>query len=169
MKKYSVGSHLIGLNNTRDKDVVVVIEDCSYNENEDIHYLLKDYLDKLMNFEIPFSPNVVHRYLITYQYDKDIIGQDFPYEYHILDHRDKYIELLKYIVDTSAIGFDRTIYRNNFINKIMYHVAYLTFVIKNNSVVLTEEQKSIVQKIHDRQMPVEYLDELESIIRSLNS
>lgn len=33
---------------------------------------------------------------------------------------------------------------------------------------MTQEQKEIIQKIHDYQMPIEYLDELERMLNELD-
>ena len=38
------------------------------------------------------------------------------------------------------------------------------FILKNNSPIITVEQKAVIQKIHDCQMPIDYLDELLNIL-----
>jgi hypothetical protein len=53
-------------------------------------------------------------------------------------------------------------------SKLIYHFAYNLFILQNNSVYLTPEQKEIIQKIHDCQMPIEYLDELERMLNELD-
>ena len=63
--------------------------------------------------------------------------------------------------------FDKEKYsQNNCCDKKIYHIAYNMFILQNNSPILTNEQKEIVQKIHDKEMPIEYLDEMEKIIKS---
>lgn len=47
--------------------------------------------------------------------------------------------------------------------KNIYHIAYNLFILLNNSVTLTEEQMNIVQKIHDCEMPIQYLQELRQL------
>ena len=43
----------------------------------------------------------------------------------------------------------------------------MTFILKNNSIIITSEQKEIIQKIHDLKMSSDYLDELENMIDKL--
>lgn len=177
MNKYLVGSGLLGLNNRKDKDFVVIVdsEDENYYERrlidgEDICFRSKSNVDRQMNFELPLSMETARYYIINYQLDKDIVGQNFPYEYHILDRRNDYIELLNYIVDNECFAFNRrVIYNHGFLSKLMYHIAYLTFIMKNNSPFLSKEQKEIVQKIHDKKMPDDYADELKAMIKELRA
>lgn len=166
MKKYLVGSKLLGLQNAHDTDILLLDEE--EEERVDIHYCTKSFLFKRMNFELPIEKPYINAYLHNYQLDADIIGQNFPYEYHILDQKDKYIELLTYLVDNKLMGFGRgEKYNCGQLLKSIYHVAYIAFIMQNNSTELTEEQKAIIQKIHDNQMPQEYLDELVEIISNL--
>ena len=165
MKKFLVGSKLVGLDNAKDNDIVVLNDE---DGRTDIHYITEASLNERMTFKLPQNARAALTYMYNYQYDIDIIKQDFPYVYHILDMRNKYIEVLNWIVDNQALGFNRRVdYNNGHLAKHMYHVAYTTFIMLNNSVELTSEQKDIVQKIHDKQMPRGYLDELENIIRAL--
>ena len=173
MKRYLVGSNLLCLHNCCDHDYVVVVETdeeyrkCVFEEENHIYYISKPMLDKYMNFEIDYKENV-HDYLIQYQLDQNIISWDFPYKYNILDHKDKYIELLKYVVENKKHGFRRLSKKDNeCCTKGLYHIAYNMFICLNNSTILTKEQKEIIQQIHDRKMPISYLDEMEKIINSL--
>lgn len=174
-KKYLIGSKLLGLQNNKDLDYLVIVDDdderagTRYSDNgEDVFYISKSVQDKTMSFALPFDQNTARRYIKSYALDADIIGQDFPLIYHILDKRGKYIELLNYIVDNRACNFIHTDkFNGGNCSKLIYHVAYLTFIIENNSVDLTDEQKAIVQQIHDLKMPYTYLQTLEDKIRSL--
>ena len=173
MERFIVGSHLLGIKNCEDFDYVV-IDDTSEEyrksvneENCHIFYISKPMLDKYMNFEIDYKKNL-HNYLIQYQLDQNIISSDFPYKYNILDNKNKYIELLKYVAKSKRYGFRK--WNNNgdkYCSKLIYHIAYNMFICQNNSVLLTEEQKEVIQKLHDRVMPISYLDEMENIINNL--
>lgn len=173
--KYLIGSKLLELINNHDTDYLLVVEseDSSlykreYVNGEDVVTRSTANIERQMNFELPFSVRTIGWYIINYQLDFDIIKQDFPFVYHILDKRAKYIEMLNWIVDNKALNFNKELNINNWhCSKMLYHVAYLTSILENNSVVITDEQKAIVQKIHDRQMPIAYLDVLEEKIRNL--
>lgn len=173
---YIVGSKMLGLRNAHDTDCLVLIDSTDaiykrgFENNMDMLYRSSADLKAYMNFEIPFasSSKAIIRYLANYQFDRDIIGQDFPLEFHILDKKEKYLELLNYILATKSANFDKDLnFNNGHCSKLIYHVAYLTFILENNSTELTAEQREIVQKIHDKKMPVEYLDVLEEKIRNL--
>lgn len=172
--KFQVGSSLLGLNNCHDNDFIVIVEGDvetykqQYFDEKDTFMRSKENLDSTMLFQLPFNRKTIRWYIVNYQLDKDIIKQDFPIEYHILDRRYDYIRMLNWILDNKACNFSKCKYLNDGnCSKMIYHIAYLIFILENNSTTITAEQKEIVQKIHDLQMPQSYLDELEEIIRSL--
>lgn len=174
MEKYLIGSCLLGLTNNHDCDYIVLADGDinlykhQFVDEKDVFTRSKENLDATMLFQLPFDNKNIRRYIVNYQYDRDIIGQDFPYEYHILDRRGDYINLLNWIVDNQALNFKKIPYLNHGnCSKVIYHIAYTTFILENNSTTLTAEQKAIVQKIHDLQMPQSYLDVLEEKIRNL--
>lgn len=174
-KKYLVGSYALGLSNSKDADYVVIVDgyDSEYcvkkfEDGAEHFYETKANIDSFMLFERPFVHQNILRYAINYQYDQSIIDSEFPLKYNILDQRQKYVEMLNWIVDNKALNFNKGINLNNWkCSKLIYHVAYIVFILENNSTTLTSKQKAIVQKIHDKQMPIAYLDELSKRIKSL--
>lgn len=171
MEKYLVGSKLLGLNN-RDEDYIA-ITDLSEEfkrvviDNKDVSLRPLSAVKK----STCFDKEVDIKYkLWNYQLDKDIIGQDFPYEYHILDYKEELKALLKEIVSRNMYGFNpRVKCRNKETNeyvcsKIFYHIAYNLFILENNSPIITDEQKEIISKIHDGKMSANYIDELRERI-----
>lgn len=164
--KYLIGSKLLGLTNEKDKDYVIISTEYEHKKikenEEDILYSSKEHLLKRFFFEDyqtkPFF------YVVNYQFDKSIIGQDFPIEYNLLDYKDKLIEFLKWIVINKRVGFLHDRINNEFCLKMTYHVAYNVFILLNNNPIINDNQKAIIQKIHDGQMPIDYLNELEEII-----
>lgn len=178
MEKYLIGSCLLGLRDPKDADYVVLTEgdnadSCvhKYENGEDCFYKTKANLDSYMNFERKFTHETVPTYIVSYQYDAEIIGQDFPVKYNVSAQRSKYVELLKWIVANKALNFDKSVLAcindGTKLTKNLYHVAYLLFILQNNTVALTNKQKQTVQQIHDGAMPVDYLDELERAIYAL--
>ncbi len=172
--KYLVGSKLLGLSNCHDEDYITLVdgnEDVNvrkYIDYKDVVVRSVQNVDKCMNFELPLNENTARYYIVNYQMDKEIIGQNFPLEYRILDRRSDYVSLLNWIVDNKACNFIKLKNMNHgHCSKLIYHIAYLTFILENNSTSLTAEQKETVQQIHDRAMPMEYLDELAEKIRNL--
>ena len=167
MEKYQVGSKLLGLENNKDNDFVVICEDIVITrrivENgEEIFYKTREELINTLNFNSPNNYNTLY----NYQYDRDIIGKDFPVDYHILEHKNKLVIYLQKIVDNRLFNFNKLVTCNggNCSPKI-YHIAYNAFILKNNSPIITEGQKEIIQKIHDAKMPISYLDDLEKMIK----
>lgn len=163
--KYQIGSKILGLNNARDNDYLAVVEDTNYyNRIVTSEYELKeisqDLLLKNLNFETRFA-------IYNYQYDKQIIGNEFPIEYHLMEHRKQLIEFISNVINNKEMNFNKRITVNNgCCSKLIYHVAWNIFALINNNVILTEEQKEIVQKIHDEEMPIKYLDTLTSLFRN---
>lgn len=173
MDKYLVGSNLLGLTKNKDTDYVVLdstiekIGKRKIDNGVECFYYSPNYLTQLMHFELPYDREIL-KYMWIYQYDIDIIGQDFPIVWHILDYKDKVKEFLNWVVDNKALNFTKDIYFNDYkMSKLLYHITYMTYILKNNSVQLTKEQKENIQKIHDYEMPLEFLDTLEQEIKSL--
>ena len=172
---YLVGSKLLKINNNRDVDYLNLVKSATTEElklrkenGAEIHTRTEEMERRTLNFELPFTYQAIHWYIVTYQLDKSIIGQDFPIKHSVLEKRDKYIEMLNWIVDNQALNFKKNEWLNRGnCSKIIYHIEYIVFILENNSTVLTDEQKVIVQKIHDTQMPQDYLDELAERIRNL--
>lgn len=174
--KYIIGSTLLGLNtSTSDKDVLNISNDSSYtllyNNGIDYHNRSVENIKYYMTFP---NENDLIIQLYNYQLDIDIIKQDFPIIYHILDYKEKLKRLLNLFIiqEFSVFGkvskgvYSRTMNRY-VLPKIFYHIAYNLFILENNSVKLTDEQLKIVQKIHDKEMPVDYGEELKQRILNL--
>lgn len=170
--KYLTGSKMLGLTNNKDTDYICFV-DIDGNENTEdktIDYIktTMDRLQKTLHFERTGGDSIYRNQIYNYQYDEFFMGKDFPINYHILDYREEYIRLLKDIVKNEDFNFTKSaIFNNGICSKIIYHIAYGVFILENNSPEITPEQKAIVQKIHDRQMPIAYLDVLEEKIRNL--
>lgn len=166
MKKYLVGSNLLGLSKTRDVDYLIIgtkPSDYIYNE-EDIRFREENELLGCMKFE-----NNSFGWIYNYQLDRQI-NSDFAlyYSYNLLDYRTQLINKLKKVVNKKLFNFNKIITQgNNCCCKVIYHIAYNLFILENNSPIITEEQKAIIQDIHDIKMPIEYLDELATRILSL--
>lgn len=179
MKRYIVGSTLLQLNNRKDIDCICIVDELkqSYRKNIDgydcdIHSI--ETLKNSIAFDIDYK-NVssdIHKkcfqLIVSYQCDYRIIKQDFPFHYDILENKEKVIEFLRYVVKNKWLNFNKNVRQNRFYcSKIIYHFAYTLFIMLNNDVNLTEEQRAIIQKIHDIQMPIEYLDELKKLLDEL--
>ncbi len=177
MKEYLIGSQLLGLSNNKDVDYIVINNNidnsygvfCEHKDGADYFNYTEKTLNDIYNFKMDYKKGFnIYLFVVFYQLDADIIGQDFPLEYHILNNRDKWKELLMYIVFAEKMNFTKKArFTNGCISKLIYHIAYLTYILKNNSTTLTAEQKANIQKIHDKQMPLEFLDELKADIMSL--
>lgn len=172
MQRYLIGSKLLGLTNNRDIDYLYLDLDGTSEQEVIIqedgiekHVRTLDQLQKSLNFEV----NNDMWLLYNYQLDREIVGSDFPIEYHILDHKENVKKLLKKIVKNKYCNFNKRITTgpNKSCSKIIYHVAYNLFILENNSPIITDEQKQIIQQLHDGNMPITYLDELVTKISVL--
>ena len=171
-KKYLIGSSLIGLKNNRDVDYLILVDDIPKDPirepGVDNHYWTKEQLIDFLNFKTDVK-QPARQCLWNYQCDRDLIGDDFPIEFHILDHKEKLKDFLKKVVYHRQLNFNKYVtFDGGYCSKLIYHFAYNLFILQNNSVHMTQEQKEIIQKIHDYQMPIEYLDELERMLNELD-
>ncbi len=163
---YQIGSKALGLNNTRDNDYIVIVDKNNYysrilTSEYELKLISKDFLLKNLNFETRYA-------IYNYQYDKQIIGNEFPIDYHLMNHKEQLIDFISNTIKSKEMNFNKRITVNNgCCSKLVYHVAWNIFALINNSVILTEEQKDIVQKIHDEEMPIKYIDTLIDLFKNL--
>lgn len=171
MIKYKVGSVALGLNNTKDIDYVVIsnkTQKISVMNNDGIYEDLWCFTLEDLYKNLQFKSCDIFTLLSNYEYDIEIIDSSFPIKYHILNYKEQLIKLLKEIVNNKSFNFDKRITQGNkCCSKMIYHIAYNLFILENNSPIITDEQKAIIQKIHDRLMPIEYIDELTEKINNL--
>lgn len=171
-EKYLIGSTLLGFSNSEsDKDYLVIDYDNkdSYylgrdEENNDLFYYGENLLNSVLNF------NTINKLcLYNINYDKTIRGENnkLPFDYNILEHLDKLKLALKYFAKRKLFNFDKKIKNKNgcMYNK-LYLFAYNVFICVNNSVVLTSEQRQIVQDIHDGIKDINYIDTLKLLINN---
>lgn len=171
-KKYIVGSKLLNLNNIKDIDYLEFDKNVEYERayqyGIDTVKVSKKELKKVLKFKVDLQ-KYYWRLIFNYQLDKRIIEKDFPIKYNLLKYKKQLIELLNFIVDKKLMNFNaRVTIDEKHCSKVVYHVAYNLFILKNNEVKLTDEQLEIIQKIHDGKMPIEYLDELKKLLIKIN-
>lgn len=172
--KYLIGSKLLGLSNNKDNDYLIISNDIEYKrmyENgEDILYRSEDHIRNHLAFNCKIKKWEDWNYIVNYQLDQQIIGQNFPIEYHILDYRNELLIFLNKIVEKKMLNFNKCITtKNKCCTPIIYHFAYNLFILENNSPIITADQKIIIQKIHDGLMPIDYLDVLYLKLKNLNN
>lgn len=167
MNKFLVGSSLLGLANIKDTDYMVFDEEkrsAVFKDSIDYGYRTLENIKETLAFKGNDNWK-----LFNYQLDKSInkeFGEFLPY--NLLDYKNELVTYLKDIVKYRRFNFDKRVTSNKgHCTKIIYHIAYNLFILENNSPIITDEQKEIIQKIHDKLMPIEYLDELEYRINNL--
>lgn len=169
MKKFLIGSSILGLTNIKDSDYLYIYENSSeantkIDDGNDNRYRTKEYQIELLEFK-----NDDGRKLFNYQCDKTInkeFGEFIPY--NILDYRKELTKFLKEIVKEKTFNFNKSITQGNqCCCKMVYHIAYNTFILINNSPIITNDQKAIIQSIHDKNMPIDYIDDLILLIDNL--
>lgn len=166
MDKFLIGSSLLGLSAIRDVDFLYIGEDKEFrveDGNDNKHRTKEEQLE-LLQFQND-NLNKIFNYQLDQAINKDF-GKFIPY--NILDYKNELIVLLKEVVSKGLYNFSkRFTIKNKCCTKLIYHVAYNLFILENNSPIITDSQKEIIQKIHDGNMPIEYLDELETRIMAL--
>ena len=166
--EYIIGSKLLGLKNTRDMDRLVFNSNVDYKrickDGNDVVNVSEEYLKDTMRFINPVGKRA-RLMIYNYQLDQAIIGQNFPIKYNILDYKLELLELITRVILEKGMNFNKRITTNNgCCCKQVYHIAYNIFILYNNSPILTNEQKQIIQDIHDELVPIDYLDELVKIL-----
>ena len=146
MEKFLVGSSLLGLTNIKDTDYLIVSENESGTNGQngiDYRYRTMTNIKETLKFK-----NNDGRKLFNYQLDKAInkeFGKFIPY--NILDYRNELTTFLKEVVSKKLFNFNRRITINKgHCSKMIYHIAYNLFILENNSPIITDEQKEIIQK-----------------------
>lgn len=168
--RFLVGSLLLGFSNEEsDKDYLVIdyenVERYDFLKEEnkiDIFCVGIDRLNRILNFE---TTNQMTLY--NFQYDKTIRGEDnkLPFDYNILEHLDKLKLFLKKVSKKRLYNFNKAITNTQgYMYNRLYLLAYNVFICVNNSVVLTSEQRQIVQDIHDGIKDINYIDTLKLLI-----
>lgn len=168
---YKCGSSMLGLQNCHDVDWLVMDDKIgdrpSYRDQngEEFFFRSTATIHRLLNFRI-IPPPAWN--FCTYQFDADIINQKFPIEFHVLDHKTDVVWFLNQVTKKELCNFSERIAINGlYCSKKIYHIAYLIFIMQNNSVYLNNEQKEIIQKIHDLEMPISYVAKLKEMIKNL--
>ena len=107
-KRYLIGSALLGLSNKHDTDYMIISEKHQYKrvwieeEEEDVLCRSEEHIRKGMSFDLDYKNYLT--LVANYQLDKEIIQQDFPIEYSILDYKDKLIDFLKYLDSNNLLN-----------------------------------------------------------------
>lgn len=163
--KILIGSKAVGLINNKDYDYLYVDEPRPEKKQEgvDCFEITSEELKTQMNFKSKGKIMMFKNFV----FDK-AINPNSPFDdYHILDYKQQLYDLIKETIEKNTYGLSgKLTFRGNILKQV-YRVAYNIFILKNNSPIITEEQKTIVQKIHDCEMPISYLDELKEIFWSI--
>ena len=153
-----VGSSILGLENVRDRDILVLDSEREYSwfdlDKNNFHPVS---YERLKN-EMAFMPNRYWDGFYAYMLDSDINPNEL--DYNVFEHKDDMRKMLK------EFNFERRgmvipekyAPKIEFLDKKYYHLAYNLFLLQNGSKELSQEQKDIIQKIHDREMPLSYKD-----------
>lgn len=170
-QEFLVGSRLVGLESPADSDRLVVVENA-----DESHYKALGCLEGVDTFERS-TANIKaaldyrldrekwHRAMIyNYQLDRALIGPDFPFEFHLLDHRHEALDLVGFVLANGLMNFNKILAP---VAKSVYHLAYTLFILKNGSPVLTAADRAVVNGIHDRKTDPTFLDDLKALYLEL--
>ena len=164
VENIQVGSTILGLDNCRDTDILLIDSPRRGSWFKDgINFHPVD--NERLKAEMAFDTDRYWDQFYAYMLDSDINPNNL--DYNVFDYKDKLFSCIKnFNFDKlHIVPFD---YRpNGVMSKRLYHIAYNAFMLQNDSKILLPEQKVIVQKIHDHEMPLTYERELENLIKNL--
>lgn len=166
--KYLFGSKMLGLGNNRDEDWLIFVDENAKIANE-YGYKSIPFYQALINFftrgkNIKADP---FNALFLYQLSAEFIGDvDYPFSsFNILEHTTVWKEWLKVYVNAKKTETWAT--KIDILPKQFYHLLYQYHMIIENTHWISDEAKTIVQKIHDLEMPSSYFYELRDLINNL--
>ena len=178
-KPILIGSSMLGLANAHDRDWLILDDEVPLDRrnpnlhkhvgSDDFTHVNPIMLRKALDFELPMLQYGLFM-LFDYQKDRKLIGSDFPYDYDWLSHRAQIIELVQTNLDNNTEGCGLFVCRTNGVvcmEKNTYHVAWNIFALMDGDVRISPEHLAIVQKIHDREMPQTYIEELRKMAKDL--
>lgn len=159
MSKYLIGSKLLLLDNCRDEDWITLSEG---SKKLRIHEKMIENFMKGKNY-----PGDSYKGRVLYQLSNgfyaDSAEAPFPH-FNILEHKENWIQCIKsrfafYDIDTIA--------QLEILPKYFYHFIYQYYMIKENTHYISEEGKSIVQKVHDLEKPGYFIYIINDMIKEL--
>ena len=172
INQFLFGSRLLKLDNCRDYDYVhfdtdeVVRIEGEHHINHNSYHVesvfrnIRDSKTKLLSNNF-----IIINYF--YQFSKCFHPEpDYPLQCDIRNIKEGWITLLKRHINDSEAE-KRYTENTDILRKNFYHIAYQYFMIVDNAIYLEGEHKQIVQKIHDKEMPVAYFQELKQLINAL--
>lgn len=167
---YIVGCKSWGGNSVKDTDVVVVVKDVQFHKGIYIEDLKTDvfvygedffrematannkgwYYSPYIGLAMAFPENVLYGEMPIENYNW------FDYQYKAL--KQLYVEGGKYYFNSALCN--RIAKGNCIKGMVLGLLAY--YAIQNQSFEFTDEQKEILQKCHDLQLPASYAEELKT-------
>lgn len=164
MVAVQTGSNTFNLSNAHDNDVLYVIEDGS---NEWRHYMrldkedffVVDYhiLEKAVRFEFTNMREAIYCVLYTISLfcasrnKSNLLYGELPVGLNLNAHSENRRK-------AAAIFLEQCRTRKGHCAKTMYWAMALIYALQNNGKWFTAEQLGMIQKCHDRELPVEYVD-----------
>ena len=165
---YLYGSKMLKLNNCRDEDWLVFIDEKPSKSMAQGERSLPFYKRINTNFiegrNAPADPfKALYIYQLSTGFHEDT---DYPFnDFNILEHKAVWIECLKSFMNDEAI--EQLAIKTDILHKIFYHILYQYNMIVEDVHFISDEAKVNVQKIHDLEMPSSYFYELRELINGL--
>lgn len=170
---YQTGSAIF-CTNCKDKDIVVVTSDGDANgrlfgfDGYDVFTYSKSSLQKIADFKVK---NVYSLYLIALAKCGVLYGANpFP-DFNLFAHKAELVDLMIQLCEEKYCS-PRYHNMKNW-NACLQQTIWLFanyFALVNNSLEFTDEQKEILQKCHDNELPRTYADELyQNLIEMKNN
>lgn len=166
--KYLLGSKMLKLENNRDEDWTVFVNENAKTANN-YGYKSIPFFQTIINFftrgnNIKADP---YSALFLYQLSTGFVDDaEYPFgEFNILEHIKVWKEWLKAYMNGKKVEARAT--KTDILPKQFYHILYQYYMITENVHFISDEAKAKVQKIHDLEMPSEYFYELRDLINSL--
>lgn len=171
-KLFLVGSRLLRMDNCGDTDYcyfskIRLPKEYKVHKIPMVAKLMQNFPKYLKYRNAKGSTSTMSVSNYYYQYSKCFHPEeDWPITWDIRDYKEDWIKMLKNHINSEE-AITQYIKGKTFIDKKFYNIAYQYFMIRDNTVYLEGESKQIVQKIHDRQMPISYFYEMRELINAL--
>lgn len=155
--------------NCNDKDYLVVVKDFEYaykkfnKDNVDYFcYSLAEF-NKLARMELNDQRDV---YAVELLLNDVVYGENPIYKYDWFDYQKRAIEVALKRGETGPFN-PRVRHIKGGCSKQMVWQLAIYFAIKNQSTLFTAEQRELLQKCHDGELPVSYAEELKTNLEAL--
>lgn len=166
--KYLFGSKLLKINNPRDEDWLIFVNEKASKVKEKNHRSIPFYNRMITRFtEGKNNVDNGFKALYLYQLSAPFINDaNYPFNhFNIFEHKQVWIAQLKGYINREKT--EQAAIKTELLPKQFYHLLYQYYMLTEDVHFISAEAKAKVQKIHDLEMTSSYFYELRELINDL--